>query len=139
MTGADGIVMTGADGIVMTGADAVRADGSRTASFSRCSRRLSFTGVTGIVMTGADGIVMTGADGIVMTGADGIVMTGADISTAGCASVDPELALLLNQTVDDSNINAVLVYHHLPTESDLLGCKGWELRGERDSGRYRWS
>ncbi len=118
MTGADGIVMTGADGIVMTGADAVRAVGADGAVFSIAPDGLSFTGVTGIVMTGADGIVMTGADGIVMTGADGIVMTGAD-SQQGLVSVDPELASLLNQTVDDSSINAVLVYYYLPTEADL--------------------
>jgi serine protease AprX len=118
MTGADGIVMTGADGIVMTGADAVRAVGANGTVFSVSPNGLSFAGVTGIVMTGADGIVMTGADGIVMTGADGIVMTGADAST-GLRSVDPELAVLLDRTVDDSSINAVLVYYNLPTESDL--------------------
>ena len=118
MTGADGIVMTGADGIVMTGADAVRAVGADGVVFSVAPDGLSFTGVTGIVMTGADGIVMTGADGIVMTGADGIVMTGAD-SHQRLVSVDPELASLLNQTVDDSSINAVLVYYYLPTEADL--------------------
>ncbi|HET6670380.1 MAG TPA: S8 family serine peptidase [Pyrinomonadaceae bacterium] len=118
MTGADGIVMTGADGIVMTGADAVRAVGADGVVFAIAPDGLTFTGVTGIVMTGADGIVMTGADGIVMTGADGIVMTGAD-TNHGLMSVDPELASLLNRTVDDSSINAVLVYHYLPTETDL--------------------
>ena len=119
MTGADGIVMTGADGIVMTGADAVRAIGADGIVFSIVPDGLRFAGVTGIVMTGADGIVMTGADGIVMTGADGIVMTGADDSNQGLVSVDLELASLLNQTIDDSSINAVLVYHYLPAEADL--------------------
>jgi serine protease AprX len=124
MTGADGIVMTGADGIVMTGADAVRATGADGVAFSIAPNGLSFTGVTGIVMTGADGIVMTGADGIVMTGADGIVMTGADAQVAtsapvGIRSVDPEFAVLLNRLTDDSNVNAAIVYHHLPTNSDL--------------------
>lgn len=128
MTGADGIVMTGADGIVMTGADTVRAIGTDGAVFSVLPNGLSFTGVTGIVMTGADGIVMTGADGIVMTGADGIVMTGAD-TTSGLRSVDPELALLLNQTVDDSSLNAVLVYHRLPTDSDLAELQSLGIAG----------
>ena len=118
MTGADGIVMTGADGIVMTGADTVQAVGTNGGVFSVVPNGLSFTGVTGIVMTGADGIVMTGADGIVMTGADGIVMTGGDANT-GLRSVDPELAVLLNRIVDDSSINAILVYYNLPTEADL--------------------
>ena len=119
MTGADGIVMTGADGIVMTGADGVRAVGADGIVFSVVPDGLTFTGVTGIVMTGADGIVMTGADGIVMTGADGIVMTGADEARTGLQSIDPELAVTLNQIADDSGINAVVVYHNLPTESDF--------------------
>jgi serine protease AprX len=127
MTGADGIVMTGADGIVMTGADSVRAFGPDGVGFSVVPNNLRFAGVTGIVMTGADGIVMTGADGIVMTGADGIAMnaaganlSGTGISTqTGLKSVDPELAVQLNQATDDSGINAVVVYHRVPTESDL--------------------
>ncbi|MEP6742989.1 MAG: S8 family serine peptidase, partial [bacterium] len=127
MTGADGIVMTGADGIVMTGADSVRATGADGVVFSVVPDGLRFSGATGIVMTGADGIVMTGADGIVMTGADGIVMTGADgllpsallPATSGLRSVDPELALQLSQLTDDSTINAVVVYHRVPSDSDL--------------------
>ncbi len=135
MTGADGIVMTGADGIVMTGADTVRAKGPDGVPYSVVPNDLRFTGVTGIVMTGADGIVMTGADGIVMTGADGIVMTGADNTPrSGIRSVDPELALLLNQTVDDSGINAVVVYHRLPTEADLSELKSIGIVG---GTRYR--
>ncbi len=122
MTGADGIVMTGADGIVMTGADSVRATGADGTVFSVVPDGLRFTGVTGIVMTGADGIVMTGADGIVMTGADGIVMTGADAALpikSGLQSVDPELLIKLNALVDDSSVNAVVVYHRPPTDADL--------------------
>ncbi len=119
MTGADGIVMTGADGIVMTGADEVRAVGGNGVAFSVVPDGLRFIGVTGIVMTGADGIVMTGADGIVMTGADGIVMTGADSRTSGLLSVDPELAIAVNNLADDSSLNAVVVYHRLPGEADF--------------------
>ncbi|HKO96888.1 MAG TPA: S8 family serine peptidase [Pyrinomonadaceae bacterium] len=118
MTGADGIVMTGADGIVMTGADSVRAIGSDGKVFSVAPDGLRFSGVDGIVMTGADGIVMTGADGIVMTGADGLLMT-APVASTGLLSVDPELAVKLNTLTDDSNINAAIVYHRLPTEADL--------------------
>ncbi len=127
MTGADGIVMTGADGIVMTAADSVRATGADGVVFSVVPDGLRINGATGIVMTGADGIVMTGADGIVMTGADGIVMTGADgllpsalrPATSGLQSVDPELAAQLNQLTDDSSVNAVVIYHAMPSDSDL--------------------
>jgi serine protease AprX len=119
MTGADGIVMTGADGIVMTGADAVRATGADGVMFSIAPDGLKFTGVTGIVMTGADGIVMTGADGIVMTGADGLLPNALPQTSSGLQTVDPELAVLLNRLTDDSNINAAIVYHQLPSDSDL--------------------
>ena len=119
MTGADGIVMTGADGIVMTGADSVRATGADGVVFSVVPDGLRFASVTGIVMTGADGIVMTGADGIVMTGADALLPDALRPPSSGLSSVDPELALQLTQLTDDSNVNAVVVYHQLPTDSDL--------------------
>src|SRR6266542_3863228 len=119
MTGADGIVMTGADGIVMTGADAVRATGTDGVVFSVVPDGLRFAGVTGIVMTGAYGIVMTGADGIVMTGADGLLPNALPQTASGLQSVDPELAILMNRLTDDSNVNAAVVYHHLPSDSDL--------------------
>ncbi|MDQ5846432.1 MAG: S8 family serine peptidase, partial [Acidobacteriota bacterium] len=119
MTGADGIVMTGADGIVMTGADSVRAVGADGVVYSVAPDGLKFSDVEGIVMTGADGIVMTGVDGIVMTGADGLLPNALTPVSDGLQSVDPEWAAKLNQMTDDSNVNAVLVYHHLPTESDL--------------------
>lgn len=129
MTGADGIVMTGADGIVMTGADSLRAVGADGVGFSVVPDGIRFAGVTGIVMTGADGIVMTGADGIVMTGADGIVMTGADSTRTGLQSVDPELAVKLDRLVDDSSVNAVVVYHQLPSESDLADLRNIGIIG----------
>jgi len=119
MTGADGIVMTGADGIVMTGADSVRATGADGVVFSVVPDGLRFSGATGIVMTGADGIVMTGADGIVMTGADGLLPNAIRPPSTGLRSVDPELALQLTQLADDSTVNAVVVYHSLPTDADL--------------------
>ena len=119
MTGADGIVMTGADGIVMTGADSVRATGADGVVFSVVPDGLRFAGVTGIVMTGADGIVMSGAQGVVITGADGVARDALAATPTGIQSVDPELALLLNRVTDDSNVNGAVVYHQLPTDSDL--------------------
>ncbi len=135
MTGADGIVMTGADGIVMTGADSLRAIGLDGTVYSGSTNGVRFSSVTGIVMTGADGIVMTGADGIVMTGADGIVMTGADGSIEpGLRTIDPELAVQLNLLTDDSNVNVVLVYYHLPTQADISDLQGIGIAG---GTRYR--
>ncbi len=144
LTGADGITLTGADGITLTGADGITltgADGVIRQADSIIVRRpngitltgadgitltgadgVQRVGTNGITLTGADGITLTGADGITLTGADGITLTGADgqqVSTSGLQSVDPELAVRLNQLTDDGNINAVIVFHHLPTEADL--------------------
>jgi serine protease AprX len=119
MTGADGILMNGAGGIVLSSADGVRAVAADGTEFAVVPDGLTFAGVTSIVMTGADGIVMTGADGIVITDADGIVITGADGAQTGLQSLDPELAIKLNQVADDSGIDAVIVYHNSPGESDF--------------------
>lgn len=126
MTGADGIVMTGADGIVMTGADAIKVVGADGVVYSVAPEGVKFNDVEGIVMTGADGIVMTGADGIVMTGADGLIEDVVKPVGIGLQSVDPGLAIELNaatttldQATDDSNINTVVVYHQLPTDTDI--------------------
>lgn len=141
-TGADGIATTGADGIATTGADSFtikRADGITTGkaqgisvtgadgiavtgadgqTFSITPNGIAITGADGIAVTGADGIAVTGADGIATTGADGIATTGADSGT-GLRSVDPELALMLDKMTDDSNVNAAIVYHRLPTDADI--------------------
>jgi serine protease AprX len=119
LTGADGITLTGADGITLTGADSIIGVKTNGVLFT-------LTQPTGITLTGADGITLTGADGITLTGADGITLTGADSIESqnnpanGLQSVDPELAITLGNATDDSNINAVIVFHYSPTETDLV-------------------
>jgi serine protease AprX len=124
LTGADGITLTGADGITLTGADSlvgVRSDGSTFVLTH--PNGVTFTGADGITLTGADGITLTGADGVTFTGADGITLTGADNGngtsshTIGLQSVSPELAIALNEATDDSNINAIFVFHQYPSPS----------------------
>jgi serine protease AprX len=119
LTGADGITLTGADGITLTGADSVMGFGPTGVIFDLAKPTgITLTGADGITLTGADGITLTGADGITLTGADGITLTGADDNT-GLQSVDPELAIALNNATDDSNINAVIVYHASVTDADI--------------------
>ena len=119
LTGADGITLTGADGITLTGADSVTGFGTTGVLFDHTNPTgITLTGADGITLTGADGITLTGADGITLTGADGITLTGADDRT-GLQSVDPELAVALNNATDDSNINAVIVYHASVTDADI--------------------
>ena len=123
---ADGIVATGADGITITGADGITATGADGSTFN--------VSPNGITITGADGITATGADGITTTGADGITATGADTIApismqTGLRSVDPELAILLNRLTDDSNVNAVIVYHHIPDTADIADLRSLGVTG----------
>ncbi|HVF56166.1 MAG TPA: S8 family serine peptidase [Pyrinomonadaceae bacterium] len=141
--GADGLTMTGADGLTMTGADAVHLDSAakviatRTDGtvFSGPTQGLTMTGADGLTMTGADGVVMTGVQGLTITGADGLNMTGAEAvqQTTGLLGFDPELALLLNKTIeektDDRSINAVVVYHQAVTDADIATLQRIGVRG----------
>src|SRR5687767_4777668 len=119
MTGVDGIVMTGVDGLTFAKATAVKAVGADGTVYNVAPEGLRFNDVEGIVMTGVDGIVMTGVDGIVMTGVDGLLPDALNPVTEGLRSVDPQLAAAVVGATDDSNVNAVVVYHNLPTESDI--------------------
>ncbi|HWQ31722.1 MAG TPA: S8 family serine peptidase [Blastocatellia bacterium] len=155
VTGADGIAVTGADGIAVTGADAVeaaRADGMTVEKASGIAVTgadgIAVTGADGVVytippqgiaVTGADGIAVTGAGGIAVTGADGIAVTGADtlvpgIVGTGLQSVDPELAVQLDKLSDDSNVNAIVVYHQLPNDADIADLQRLGIIG---GTRYR--
>lgn len=143
-TGADGIAVTGADsftinradgitagkaqGIAVTGADGIAVTGADGQTFGISPNGIAITGADGIAVTGADGIAVTGADGIATTGADGIAVTGAD-SSKGLKSVDPELALMLDRMTDDSNVNAAIVYHRLPTDADIAELQGIGVLG----------
>ncbi|HVF91551.1 MAG TPA: S8 family serine peptidase [Blastocatellia bacterium] len=111
LTGADAVVLTGADAVVLTGADAV-----------------VLTGADAVVLTGADGAPLTETDGFVFTGSDSltytrpyaVVLTGADSDQPrGIKSVDPQLALVLNELPDSSSINVFITFHRTPSEEDL--------------------
>ena len=118
-TGADGITLTGADGITLTGADSLTGFGTSGVLFDHTNPAgITLTGADGITLTGADGITLTGADGVRLTNIDGITLTGADDNT-GLQSLDPELAVKLNSSTDDSNINAVILYHNSVTDADI--------------------
>lgn len=140
-TGADGITATGADGITATGADAAniaRADGITATG----ADALSIVSADGITATGADGSAFTvspnnvtikGADTFVFVNANNISISHAaggikitnsalpapPINASGLQSLDPELAVRLNNLTDDSNVDAIIVFHHYPTSNDL--------------------
>ncbi|PYS98298.1 MAG: hypothetical protein DMF63_16730 [Acidobacteria bacterium] len=118
-THVDGITLTGADGITLTGADSIVGFGTSGVLFDHTNPTgITLTGADGITLTGADGITLTGADGIKLDRVDGITLTGAD-DTVGLQSLDPELAVQLNNATDDSSINAVVVFHNSVTDADV--------------------
>src|SRR5438067_1768587 len=150
VSGADGILYTGTNGITVSGADGVLAFGPNGITVSGADG-ITPSGADGITVSGADGITASGAnsttinraDGITVSGADSFVQTGTNalistltsaIGQSGIQSVDPELAVLLNQLADDSNIDAVIVYHHLPTDSDIADLQNIGVLG---GTRYR--
>lgn len=131
LTGVDGITLTGVDGITLTGADSITGINAGATAFSLIEP-------SGITLTGVDGASIIKGDGITLTGVDGITLTGVDaaidqtISNLGLQSVDPDLAMALNNATDDSNINAVIAFHNYPTAADLntlrdLGITGGTL------------
>src|SRR5437763_13965 len=120
VSGADGILYTGTNGITVSGADGIVATGPDGTIFSITPTAITIIGGDGITVSGADGITVSGADGFVQTGTNALISTlTSAIGQSGIQSVDPELAVLLNQLTDDSNIDAVIVYHHLPTDADI--------------------
>ena len=129
--GLDGITMTGADGITMTGADGITMTGADSVTIVTSDGRVFSVSPNGITMTGTDGITMTGADGITMTGADGLTTRTEvdDQAATGLQGLDPELALLLNKATDDSTINAVVTFHHYPTDADLAAMRTLGITG----------
>ena len=154
-TGADGITFTGADGITFTGADGITftgADGSTMAgvnsayvngasqivgtrldgtTFSASTNGITFTGADGVTVTGGNGVAVTGADGLRLLGSDGVTFTGADTGAVGVGlmSFDPELAKKLDMLIDDSNVNAAVVYHSAVTDADIADLKAIGVRG----------
>ena len=116
----DGITVSGANGITVSGADGIIATGPDGTIFSITPAAITISGGDGITVSGADGITISGADSFVQTGTNALLSAlTPTLGLTGIQSVDPELSVLLNQLTDDSNVDAVIVYHHLPTDSDI--------------------
>jgi serine protease AprX len=132
---ADGITASGADGITISGADGITASGADGVVFNITPNAITITGVSGITASGADGITISGADSFVVTGANAMIAAlNSSVGQTGLQSVDPELAVLLNGLTDDSNVDAVVVYHHLPNDTDIADLQRLGVLG---GTRYR--
>jgi serine protease AprX len=132
---ADGITTSGADTLGINSADTVIAIGLDGVRFAITPNSITIRGVDGITTSGADGITISGADSLVRTGVNAISAAIQNVQVAtGLRSVDPELAILLNRLTDDSNVDAVLVYHHLPNDADIADLQALGVLG---GTRYR--
>ena len=135
ITHADGITVSGADGITVSGADGIVAVAPDGTIFSIAPNGITISGADGITVSGADGITISGADSFVETGVDALIAAlNSPVSSTGIQSVDPELAVSLNRLTDDSNVDAVIVYHHLPTDADITDLQNLGVLG---GTRYR--
>src|SRR5262245_60620657 len=112
---ADGLTAVGINGITISAANGITATGVDGQTFTISPNGLTISGANGITATGVDNIHFTGANGITATGVDGGTIPGL----TGLQSVDPELATQLDRLTDDSNVDAAVVYHSLPTDDDI--------------------
>jgi serine protease AprX len=122
---ANGITATGADGITISGADGITATGADGNVYSIPTNSLTLIGANLVVVANAHGISLSGADSICDTGVEAVTsLIEAGSEQTGLRSVDPELAITLNRLTDDSSVNAVIVFHQLPTDADLAQLQG---------------
>ena len=133
---ADGITASGADNsLTINGADGITASGADGIVFSIAPNAITISGLNGITASGADGITISGADSFVNTGVNSVIAAlNRTVGQTGLQSVDPELAVLLNRLTDDSNVDAVVVYHNLPNDADLADLQRLGVLG---GTRYR--
>src|SRR5882724_10110236 len=125
-----GITATGADGIRISGADGITATGADGQVFSIPTNGLSLVGADFMVAACAEGITVSGANTIRDTGIDFLTtLMAPESAQTGLLSVDPELAVTLNRLTDDSGVNAIIVYHHTPSDSDLADLQGIGIFG----------
>lgn len=118
VTGADGLVGAGVNGITVTGADGITVTGADGQTYNTSPNNLTITGPAGITISDLNGITVTGADEISVVSADTLWPTAFPINSR-LQGFDPELAVQLSRLTDDSNVNAVVVYHQLPVDSDI--------------------
>jgi serine protease AprX len=116
---ADGMTILGGDGLTISGAQGITASGADGKTFSISPNGITVSGADGITASGADGITISGADAISRFGFDALLASVSATGQTGLQSVDPEFAAQLDRITDDSNVNAVVVYHHLPNAADI--------------------
>jgi serine protease AprX len=131
---ANGITATGVDGITIGGANGITATGVDGQIIRIAPTSITITGADAITGTRVEGMTINGADSITEASVNGLMALGDDARASGIRSVDPELAVMLNNMTDDSNVDAIVVYHQKPTEADLADLRNIGILG---GTRYR--
>ena len=139
MTGTDGLTMTGTDGLTALGIQSVHVDTAGQVVVTKTDGTVFYAPTNGLTVTGANALAATGAEGIVMSGVQNFLLTGWDglssvesnptVQQTGLESFDPELAVKLDRMTDDSNVNAVVVYHQTVTDSDIADLQAIGVHG----------
>ena len=138
--GNNGVTMTGVDGVTMTGVDSIYIGSSGQIVATRPDGTIFYAPTNGVTMTGVDGVTMTGVDGVTLSGVEGLAENWSQgfsvidpddhtSSSTGIQSFDPLLALKLDTLTDDSNVNAVIIYHRAVTDADINDLKAVGVRG----------
>src|SRR5260370_7201594 len=136
ITHAAGHTASGADNsLTINSADGITASGADGVLFSIAPSAIAISGVNGITAAGADGITISGANSFVSTGTNALIGgIKGNVGQTGLQSVDAEVGVLLNRLTDDSNVDAVVVYHHLPNDADIADLQRLGVPG---GTRYR--
>jgi serine protease AprX len=111
---ADGLTAVGIDGITINSASGITARGVDGQTFSISPNGLTISGANDITASALNILSFTGADSIIE------FLLGSEAPLPlGLRSVDAALAKTVDGLVDDSNVNAAVVYHQAVTDADI--------------------
>lgn len=115
---ADGLAAVGIDGITISSASGIVARGVDGQTFSISPNGLTISGLNDITASALDTISFTGADTIIEN------LLGLNIPLPpGLRSVDAAVAKTVDGLLDDSNVNAAVVYHRAVTDADITNLR----------------
>src|SRR5262245_5068617 len=134
-TAADSRAIQYTDGITATAADTLRIDQASGITATAADGTIFSIIPNGAVLSGVLNFTATAIDNLSITGAENITMIGDQaVQQSGLQSVDPELAITLNELTDDKNVNCMIVFHRYPTAADYESLRQIGITG---GTRYR--
>src|SRR5262245_28132149 len=119
---ANGIAVTGIDGLfTINGADGIAVTGIDGQTFTISPGDLTIEGAKDITGIDIDHIVFTGADTIITNGLGDVTNSlGVNVPIPSfLRGVDASLTKEIDAALDDSNVDAAVVYHQAVTDADI--------------------